>query len=62
MLGARRKQLVVQFLGESLLITGVAMLLALAIVELGLPWLSAFLNADLQRAPTSAPTACCCRS
>ena len=47
-LGARRKQLVVQFLGESLLITGVSMLLALAMVELGLPWLSAFLNAGMQ--------------
>ena len=47
-LGARRKQLVVQFLGESLLITGVSMLLALAITELGLPYLSAFLNAGMQ--------------
>ncbi|MGZ8347684.1 MAG: ABC transporter permease [Allosphingosinicella sp.] len=46
-LGARRRQLVVQFLGESLVITGVAMLLALAVAELGLPWLSGFLNADL---------------
>ena len=47
-LGARRKQLVAQFLGESLLIVGVAMLIALAMVELGLPWLAAFLNADLR--------------
>ena len=47
-LGARRKQLVVQFLGESLLITGVSMLLALAMAELGLPYLSAFLNAGMQ--------------
>jgi len=47
-LGARRKQLVSQFLGESLLIAGVAMLFALALVELGLPWLSAFLNSSLK--------------
>jgi putative ABC transport system permease protein len=46
-LGARRKQLVTQFLGESILLTGVAMLIALALVELGLPYLSAFLNARL---------------
>ena len=47
-LGARRKQLVVQFLGESMLITGVAMLAALALAELALPWLAAFLNASLE--------------
>ena len=46
-LGARRKQLITQFLGESLLIVGVAMLAALALVELGLPYLSAFLNSGL---------------
>jgi putative ABC transport system permease protein len=47
-LGARRNQLVMQFLGESLLIAGLAMLIALALVELGLPWFSAFLDADLE--------------
>ncbi len=47
-LGARRNQLVAQFLGESMLITGLAMLIALAAVELGLPYLSAFLNSDLE--------------
>jgi putative ABC transport system permease protein len=47
-LGARRKQLVSQFLGESLLIAGVAMLFALALLELGLPYLSAFLNSNLR--------------
>jgi putative ABC transport system permease protein len=40
-LGAKRRQLVLQFLGESLLFTAVAMLGALALVELVLPWLSA---------------------
>jgi len=45
--GASRRQLVVQFVGESLLVTGLAMLIALAIVELGLPYLSAYLDADL---------------
>src|SRR3712207_8765915 len=42
------RSLVAQFLGESMLITGLAMLIALAAVELGLPYLSAFLNSDLQ--------------
>jgi len=46
-LGAQRRQLVSQFLGESLLITGAAMLIALAIVELGLPYLAAFLSIEL---------------
>jgi putative ABC transport system permease protein len=46
-LGANRKQLVTQFLGESMLLTAVAMLLALALAELVLPLLSSFLNADL---------------
>jgi putative ABC transport system permease protein len=46
-LGANRKQLVTQFLGESILVAALAMLLALAIVELALPQLSRFLEADL---------------
>ncbi|MGQ0659607.1 ABC transporter permease [Sphingosinicella sp.] len=46
-LGANRKQLVIQFMAESVLIAGIAMLLALAMVELLLPLLSAFLEADL---------------
>ena len=46
-LGASRRQLIVQFLGESMLISGVALLLALALVELLLPALSTFLDADL---------------
>ncbi|HEY0011782.1 MAG TPA: ABC transporter permease [Allosphingosinicella sp.] len=47
-LGAQRRQLVAQFLGESMLITGAAMLLALAMLELGMPYLSAFLGIDLE--------------
>ena len=36
-LGAQRRQLIVQFLGESMLLAALAMLLALALVELPLP-------------------------
>jgi putative ABC transport system permease protein len=46
-LGASRKQLIIQFMGESLLVSALAMLLALAFVELLLPAFSAFLDADL---------------
>ena len=46
-LGARRRQLVFQFLGESLLVATVAMLIALATVELLLAPYAAFLDADL---------------
>ena len=46
-LGANRKQLMTQFLAESVLIAGIAMLVALALVELLLPSLAAFLEADL---------------
>ena len=47
-LGANRKQLIIQFLAESVLIASIAMLLALALVELLLPALGTFLDADLQ--------------
>lgn len=47
-LGASRRQLIVQFLGESLIVAAVAMLFALALVELVLPLLSQFLDADLR--------------
>jgi putative ABC transport system permease protein len=47
-LGANRKQLITQFLGESVLVAGFAMLLALAFVELALPSFARFLDADLE--------------
>jgi len=46
-LGANRQQLVTQFLAESVLIAAISMVLALAMVELLLPSLSGFLDADL---------------
>jgi putative ABC transport system permease protein len=46
-LGATRKQLVIQFVAESLLISAVSMLLALALVELLVKPYAAFLGADL---------------
>ncbi|MDQ4086468.1 MAG: ABC transporter permease [Pseudomonadota bacterium] len=47
-LGANRKQLMTQFLAESVLIAGIAMLFAMALVELVLPALANFLDADLE--------------
>ncbi|MFL6774863.1 MAG: ABC transporter permease [Sphingomicrobium sp.] len=47
-LGATRRQLIVQFVAESLLISAVSMLLALALVELLVRPFAAFLEADLQ--------------
>ena len=46
-LGASRRQLIVQFIGESMILAIVSMLVALALVELLLPSLSRFLDADL---------------
>ncbi|WP_129791972.1 ABC transporter permease [Sphingosinicella sp. CPCC 101087] len=46
-LGANRQQLVTQFLLESVLIAAISMVIALAMVELLLPAMSAFLDADL---------------
>jgi putative ABC transport system permease protein len=45
--GATHHQLIVQFLGESVLLTASAMLIAMALVELLLPWFSAFVERDL---------------
>lgn len=47
-LGATRRQLMTQFLGESVLLATIAMLLALAVVEIALPWFGGFLDADLK--------------
>lgn len=53
--GARRGSLTVQFLGESLVHVGVALLLAVALAELLLPHLNAFLDADAQFAYWKEP-------
>ena len=46
-LGANRKQLIIQFVGESILISAASMLLALALVELLVKPFANFLDADL---------------
>src|SRR4029079_9123496 len=46
-LGATRKQLIVQFVAESILISAVAMLLGLALVELLVKPFAAFLDSDI---------------
>jgi putative ABC transport system permease protein len=47
-LGARRGQLMAQLLGESLLMVGIAMLLALAGVEIAAAWSKTWIEADLR--------------
>jgi putative ABC transport system permease protein len=47
-MGATRAQIIVQFLGESLLSAGIAMLLALTLAELVLPAISQGIHADLR--------------
>jgi putative ABC transport system permease protein len=47
-LGARRSQLITQFLAENMLITAAAMLIALAIAEVATPWIGHLLGADLR--------------
>jgi len=42
--GASRKQLIGQFLGEAILTTTIALLLAFAIVEVSLPWFNEFVS------------------
>jgi putative ABC transport system permease protein len=46
-LGASRQQLIVQFVGESMLVSAIAMLIALALAELAIRPLNAFLDADM---------------
>ena len=47
-LGASRAQLVTQFMAESLLLVAIAMLIALALVELASPMLGSYLDLDLK--------------
>jgi putative ABC transport system permease protein len=47
-LGASRSQLIVQFLGETILLTALAMLLALAMLELLLPSFNVALDAEMR--------------
>lgn len=46
--GANRRQLITQFMGESIMLTALAMLLAVAMVELALPVFAAFLEKPLE--------------
>jgi putative ABC transport system permease protein len=46
-LGASRRQLIVQFIGESIIMTVVAMMIALALVEIAMPAFSSFLDSDI---------------
>jgi len=45
--GAQRRQIVAQFLGESVVVTLLALVIAVALVELALPWFSGFVNKPL---------------
>jgi putative ABC transport system permease protein len=47
-LGGTRRQLIMQFIGESIIIAVIAMLVALSIVELLMPTLSAFLGVEME--------------
>jgi len=47
-IGANRGQLIAQFMGESILLTAFAMLLALAIVEVALPAFAAFVEKPIE--------------
>jgi putative ABC transport system permease protein len=46
-LGATRRQLITQFIGESILVAAIAMVIALALAELAIRPLNAFLEADM---------------
>lgn len=47
-LGATRKQLIIQFIGESILVAAIATLVALALAEVALPLLNNFLDASME--------------
>jgi putative ABC transport system permease protein len=47
-LGATRRQLIIQFIAESMLIAALAMLIALALLELLMPSVAGFLEADIR--------------
>ena len=51
--GARRRQILAQFLVEATVVTMIAGLLALALVELALPWLGAWLGSGVDLPPPS---------
>jgi putative ABC transport system permease protein len=55
--GASRPQLIRQFLAESTLLSVLAMLLSLAMVELALPWFNGFVEKDLRMNYFDNPTA-----
>lgn len=46
-MGASRRQLILQFLGETIFLTAIALILALVLVELAMPFYSEFLERDL---------------
>ncbi|MCF8304414.1 MAG: ABC transporter permease [Bacteroidales bacterium] len=54
-LGARKKQLVAQFLGESIIITLIAFIIALIIVEITLPHYNNFINKELHLGMLTEP-------
>jgi putative ABC transport system permease protein len=47
-LGARRRELIAQFMAENALIAAVAVLIAMAIAELAMPWVARAMGADMQ--------------
>lgn len=53
-IGAYRSQLITQFLSESLLITGISVVLALVLLSIGLPFLNAIASKSLTLLPTKA--------